>query len=156
MVASESLARSYTNDELIYSLLHQKKQANCAAGPVEDIDRAPYSGKVQTWFDCNGLGTDYYVFVAAPEGRACVAVGGARVVAGASEADQEAVEHLIDSFEVDCGSLPPAAPLDPSTRDASATPSAAASPRRLPMRRPGRKAAPATRCGRGSTPAMTA
>ncbi len=41
VVASESLARSYTDDELIYSLLHQKKQTNCAAGPVEDIDRPP-------------------------------------------------------------------------------------------------------------------
>jgi hypothetical protein len=122
MVASESLAQSYTDDELIYTLLHQKMEINCAAGPVEDLDRPPYSGKVQTWFDCNGLGTTYYVFAAAPEGRACVVVGGARVVEGASEADQEAVEHIIDSFDVDCGSLPPAAPLESS---ASASASAA-------------------------------
>ncbi|QIN83745.1 hypothetical protein GBA63_14710 [Rubrobacter tropicus] len=133
MVASETLANQYTDDELIYSLLHQKKQTNCTAGPSQEIDHPPYSGKVQTWFDCNGLGTDYYVFAAAPEGRACVVVGGARVVAGASGADQDAVEHIVDSFEVDCGSLPPSAPLESeatnsASASASSTPSASPEP----------------------------
>jgi hypothetical protein len=128
MVASEALARSYTDDELIFSLLHQKKQTNCTAGPSQDLDRPPYSGKVQTWFDCNGLGTTYYVFAAAPEGRACVAVGGVRLVQAASEADQEAVEHIVDSFQVDCGSLPPAEPLEPSDGEASATSEASTAP----------------------------
>jgi micrococcal nuclease len=55
-----------------------------------------------------------------------VVVGGARVVEGASEADQEAVQHLIDRFEVDCGSLPPSAPLE-SSATASASAEATAS-----------------------------
>ncbi len=75
---------------------------------------------MQTWLDCNGLGTDYYVFAAAPGGRPCVVVGGTRVVEGALEADQEAVEHLVDSFEVDCESLPPTTPLE-SSASASAS-----------------------------------
>jgi hypothetical protein len=132
LVASETLAKRYTDDELIYSLLNQKRATNCTAGPSQNLDRPPYSGKVQAWFDCNGTGSTSYSFAAAPEGRACVVVGGARVDQGASEADREAVEHIVDSFEVDCGSLPPAAPLDPSTGDASATPSAPSTPSASP------------------------
>ena len=124
MVASEALARQYTDDELIYSLLYQNKEARCAAGPSQDLDRPPYSGKIQTWFECDGVGTTYHVFAAAPEGRACVVVGGARIVSGASEADREAVQHIVDSFEVDCDSLPPSALLETQT---TASPSASAS-----------------------------
>ncbi|QIN82046.1 DUF4352 domain-containing protein [Rubrobacter tropicus] len=124
LVASEALARQYTDDELIYSLLHDDKAAECAEGPARDLDRAPYSGKVQAWFDCNGADNAHYVFAAAPAGRACVVAGVAKIAPGAAEADQEAVEHIIDSFEVDCGVLPPAEPLE---SQATASPSASAS-----------------------------
>jgi hypothetical protein len=128
MVASEALAERYTNDELIYSLFYEDKQSECTAGPSRDIDRPPLSGKVQVWFDCNGADNVSYVFAAAPEGRACVAVGGARIVPGASDEDREAVQHIIDSFDVDCGSLPPMEPLESqATTSASATASASAS-----------------------------
>ena len=106
MVSSETLAQQYTDEELIFSLLHEKKSTNCTAGPYQDLDRPPYTGKIQSWFNCNGLGTTYHVFAAAPEGRECVVVGGARVVEGAADADREAVDHIIDSFEVDCGPGP--------------------------------------------------
>ncbi len=76
LVASETLARQYTSDELIYSLLNQKRATNCTAGPSQNLDRPPYSGKVQAWFDCNGTSSTSYSFAAAPEGRACVVVGG--------------------------------------------------------------------------------
>lgn len=126
LAASEALAQQYTDDELIYSLLHDDKAAECAEGPARDLDRAPYSGKVQAWFDCNGADNAYYVFAAAPEGRACVVAGVAKIVSGAEEADREAVEHLIDSFEVDCGALPPPTPLA-SSASASASAEATAS-----------------------------
>ena len=116
----------YTNDELIYSLFYEDKQTDCTRGPSQEIDRPPLSGKVQVWFDCNGADNASYVFAAAPEGRPCVVVGGARIVPGASEADQEAVQHVVDSFKVDCGLLPAPGPL-PSQATASASASASAS-----------------------------
>jgi Domain of unknown function (DUF4352)/Excalibur calcium-binding domain len=122
VVASEALARRYTDDELIYSLLYEDKQSECTAGSSQEIDRPPLSGKVQVWFDCNGLDNARYVFAAAPAGRPCVVAGGARIAPGAPLADREAVQHIVDSFEVDCGSLPPATPLESS---ASASASAA-------------------------------
>ena len=55
---------------------------------------------------------------AAPEGRECVVALGARV---SEEADREAVEHLVDTFEADCGAVA-SEPLP----DAAASPSASA------------------------------
>ena len=43
-----------------------------------------------------------FTVAAAPEGRECVVVLGAKV---ASEADRKAIEHILDTFEVDCGLL---------------------------------------------------
>lgn len=99
MAASKALAQDYTDYELTHSLLHDGKDQNCTAGPYEDLDRPPYSGKVQAWFDCGLDGATSYTVAAAPEGRECVVVLGARV---AEEADQEAIEHIVDTFEVDC------------------------------------------------------
>ena len=43
-----------------------------------------------------------FMVAAAPEGRECVVVLGAKV---ASEAEHETIEHILDTFEVDFGLL---------------------------------------------------
>ena len=129
VVASRTLAQEYTNDELIYSLLFDGKANICTAGPYENFDRPPYSGKIQTWYDCAGYDNTSFVVAAAPEDRECVVVLAARIAPGAKEADREAVQHILESFEVDCGSLPPPAPAAAeASPSVSTTPSASASP----------------------------
>jgi hypothetical protein len=134
MAASKVLAQGYTDYELTHSLLNARKQQNCTAGPYEDLDRATYTGKVQTWLDCYADGRTIYSVAAAPEGRECVVLLDAIVL---EEADREAIEHLIDTFEVDCGrvtseelvaSPPPAAvPSPAASAPASASAPAASS-----------------------------
>jgi hypothetical protein len=100
-VASRTLAQNHTDYELTNSLFNANKSEICAsAGPYEDYDRPPYSGKLQTWYGCGADGAIVYTLAASPEGRECVAVLNARV---SEEADREAIEHLVDTFEVDCG-----------------------------------------------------
>ena len=118
IVASRSLAQAYTDDELIHSLLYDGKGDKCAAGPYRDFERPPYSGMIQTWYDCGLNDNTSYVVSAAPEGRECVVV---LDVITASTADREAVEHILDSFEANCAALPPPTPVDAS---ASTSPSA--------------------------------
>jgi hypothetical protein len=123
----------------LYTLAHAKKAGSCAAaGPYEDYDRPPYSGKVQTWYDCGLDGATVYTMAVAPEGRECVVALTARLQ---KEADREAIEHLIDTVEVDCGrvtsgplpassaSASPSASLEspPASREASASASGSAS-----------------------------
>jgi hypothetical protein len=121
LVASRALARDYTDYQLTHSLLNVRKNEKCTAGPYADMDRSSYSGKIQTWYGCGAGGATTLSIAAAPAGRECVVVLGAKI---REEPDREAVEHLIDTFEVDCGALPPPAP---AVTEASATPSASAS-----------------------------
>lgn len=100
LVASRSLAKEYTDFELTHSLMFASKAENCTTGPTEDYDRPPYTGTVQAWFDCGPDGADTYSVAAAPESRECVVLIDARV---SEDADRQAVEQLIDTFEVDCG-----------------------------------------------------
>lgn len=116
IVASKKLAQTYTDDELIHSLLFAHKAEKCTAGPYENFDRPPYSGKIQTWYDCGLHDNTAYVVAAAPEGRECVVVLDATM---ASTADSEAVQHILDSFEVNCGALPATTPLDTSATASS-------------------------------------
>ena len=120
MVASRSLAQAYTDDELIHTLLFSHKADKCVAGPYRDFQRPPYSGKMQIWYDCGLNDNTSFVVAAAPEGRECVVV---MDVITASTSDREIVEHILDSFEVNCASLP-----TPTRIDASATASPSASP----------------------------
>ncbi len=115
VVASKSLAQ-YTDYELTHSLFYQNKAENCTKGPYKDYDRQPYSGKVQTWFDCGVDSATTYSIAAAPEGRACVVLLDARI---SEEADRKAIEHLIDTFEVDCGRVT-SGPVATPTATASA------------------------------------
>jgi len=107
IAASRRLAQEYTNDELLYSLLYRNKPAICTPGTYEEFDQPPYTGKVQAWYDCAGFENSSVNIVVAPEGRECVAVLGTRVAPGADAADRDAVQHILDSLEVDCGALPP-------------------------------------------------
>jgi hypothetical protein len=125
IVASRTLAQKYTDDELMYSLLFDRKANICTTGPYEDFDRSPYSVKMQTWYDCAGYDNTSFVAAGAPGGRACVVVLAAKIAPGADDADRKAVRHILDSFEVDCGALPAPAP---TASEASATPTASASP----------------------------
>ena len=126
IVASKGLAQRYNDDELIHSLLLKGKANRCTPGPYKDYNRPPYSGKVQTWIDCGVNDVTSYTVAAAPEGRECVVVLDALLV---SEADRKAIEHLIDTFEVDCGRVTSETLSSPSaTASPEATTSVSASP----------------------------
>jgi hypothetical protein len=131
MVASRALAQ-YSDYELTHSLFNASKDEVCTPGPYKDINRSPYSGKIQTWYDCGDDNATTYTVAAAPGGRECVVVLNARISDGA---ERKAIEHLVDSFEVDCGRvtsgpLPsPSATASPAT---GASPEAAASPEATP------------------------
>src|SRR5215216_2933098 len=51
MVASKGLTQ-YTDYELTHSLFYANKNNICTLGPYKDYDRPPYTGKMQTWYDC--------------------------------------------------------------------------------------------------------
>ena len=100
MVASKALAQ-YSDYELTHSMLFANRAENCATtGLYEDYNRSPYSGKIQTWQHCGPDGATTYAVTVAPEGRECVAVFDMRV---SDEAHRETVQHILDSFKVDCG-----------------------------------------------------
>jgi hypothetical protein len=136
IVASKSLAQTYTDDELIHSLLYDGKANKCTAGPFRDFDRPPYSGMIQTWYDCGLNDNTSYVVSAAPEGRECVVV---LDVITASTADREAVEHILDSFEVNCAALPSPTPVDASV---TASPSASTESSTSPSANPRASSSP--------------
>ena len=124
MVASKALAQ-YSDYELTHSMLFANKAENCTTtGPYDGYDRPPYSGKIQTWQDCGLDGATTYAVVAAPEGRECVAVFDMRVSDGAHRG---AVQHILDSFKVDCQNVT-SEPLATASASASSSASASASP----------------------------
>ena len=137
-MASRTLAQ-YSDYELTHSFFNANKDENCAeAGPYDDYERGPLSGKLQTWYGCGSDGATTYALAAYPEGRECVVALSARIH---EDADREAIEHLVDTVEVDCGrvtsgplpassaSASPSASLEPpsASREASASASAYAS-----------------------------
>ena len=114
-VASRALTQ-YSDYEITHSLVNANKAETCAeTGPYDDYEREHLSGKLQTWYGCGEDGATVYDLVAYPEGRECVVALNARI---SDEADREAIEHLVDTVEVDCARV---------TSGPLATPSAAAS-----------------------------
>ncbi len=104
MVASKKLAQAYSDDELVNSGPNDYS-ASCEAGPIEDFDRPPYSGKMQEWSNCGGDSDHLAVtLAAAPEGRECVVV---LQVGGyyRTPTEKEAIQHVLDTFETDCGKI---------------------------------------------------
>jgi hypothetical protein len=100
IVASEALAQRYTDHELIYSKLYEGQAQICMEGLSKAFHRSSLAGMKQVWHNCAGRGFTNFIVAAAPEGRECVVVLQARL---ANEADREAIEHFIDTFEVECG-----------------------------------------------------
>ena len=103
VVASRKLAQAYTDDELLYSTLYAGQAEICEEGSSESFRRSSLSGKMQTWQNCREQGITNFIVTGAPEGRECVAVLQARLT---DEADREAIEHILDTLEVDCGRIP--------------------------------------------------
>jgi hypothetical protein len=99
IVASRTLAQNYSDDELIYTGLFSDLVEYCEEGSSEEFRRSSLSGKMQTWYSCRGLGITNVMVAAAPEGRECVVVLQARIV---DETNQEAVQHILNTFNVDC------------------------------------------------------
>ena len=105
IVASRELAETHTDDDLLSSGPFAGFAETCDAGPYEDFDRPPYSGKARTWY-CAGGAKEFYTVAAAPEGRECVVLLQTSIPSdGASEADREAIRHILDSFEADCAAV---------------------------------------------------
>jgi serine protease Do len=101
-VASRALAQ-YSDYELTNSLFNAGKAESCAQqGSYDDYDRKPLSGKLQTWYGCGEDAATVYALAAYPEGRECVVALSARV---SDEADHGAIEHLIETVEVDCDGI---------------------------------------------------
>jgi hypothetical protein len=102
LVASRKLAREYTDDELVASGPNDYS-ASCQAGARRSFDRPPYSGRIQEWTNCGGE-SDHTArtLVAAPESRECVVL---LQIGGYLQGDEENVQHVLDTFEADCGSI---------------------------------------------------
>ena len=98
-------AQSYTDEELIFDYGPSAGlEANCTAGPYEEFERSSYTGKKQTWYCPSGR--TFYVMAAAPEGRECVVMLQLAVpTQGTSEAERKAIQHILDTFEVNCGGI---------------------------------------------------
>jgi hypothetical protein len=134
-VAARVLAQ-YSDYEITHSLFNASKAEACAeAGPYDDYERPPLSGKLQTWYGCGPDRATVYTLAAYPEGRECVVALNARI---SDEADREAIEHLVDTVEVDCGRVTSGPLATPSGATASPSASATASPSPSPNPSPDR------------------
>jgi hypothetical protein len=103
VVASKALADSYTNEDLVVSGPNDMSGA-CTQEDARDFEQGSFQGTVQTWSGCDGEPSLYfYTVAAAPEDRECVVV---MKLGGFGEAERKLGQHIIDTFEVDCGALP--------------------------------------------------
>jgi hypothetical protein len=106
-VASRDLAQRYTDDELVASGPNDYS-ASCDRGSRQDFDRHPYSGRMQAWKNCAGNGeANLVTLAAAHEGRECVVV---LQIGMYGEADVEAGQRILVTFEADCRLLPSSSP----------------------------------------------
>ncbi len=96
MIASRELVREFNEDQLVDSSLSDL--SSCDAGERQDFDRPPYSGKIQIW-ECRGDGSTIFKLGAVPESRECAIVLQVKTY---SEAEREAAQHVLDTFEADC------------------------------------------------------
>src|ERR687894_2774774 len=92
------------------------------SSPYDDYERGPLSGKLQTWYGCGPDEATTYTLAISPESRECVVALSARI---REEVDREAIEHLVDTVEVDCG-LVTSGPLPAPSTSASASATASA------------------------------
>jgi hypothetical protein len=109
IMASKTLEKMYTEEEAIYNAVHNASDPpfpnlddNCEPGTSEGLGRPGWSGQVQTWRDCRGLGITNFLVAATPEGGECMVFVHVKM---ASEADRETIEHILNTFETDCGDI---------------------------------------------------
>jgi hypothetical protein len=109
IVGSKTLAQRYTPEEAIYNAVYgaydppfPNLDDNCADGASEDLGRSGWSGQVQTWRNCRGLGITNYLLAATPVGGECMVFVHFKM---ASEADRETREYILNTFKVDCGGI---------------------------------------------------
>ncbi len=103
MVASKELA-DYPDEELV-AVGPNDYYETCQPGDVQDFSRGGYSGKILQWSDCGGeSGHVAVTLAAAPEGGECVIV---MQIGGyfRSDGDEAKIEHVLDTFEADCGGI---------------------------------------------------
>ena len=106
IVASRKLAQKYTDDELVESGPNDFFFSSCEPGARQDFDRSPYSGKMQTWRNCEGNSkANFLTLAAAPEGRECVVL---LQIGMYGQTDVESGQRILDTFEADCGLVPSA------------------------------------------------
>jgi hypothetical protein len=104
MVASKSLARRYTDDELV-TLGPNDYSSFCEAGTPRDLDRPPYSGRVLEWGNCGGDSDHIAITLAIePQDRECVIVA---QIGGyfQTHTDEERIEHILNTLETDCSHI---------------------------------------------------
>jgi hypothetical protein len=125
VVASKDLAQRYTDDELVVSGPNDFS-ASCERGSRQDFDRHPYSGRMQAWKNCAGNGeADLVTLAAAPEDRECVVV---LQIGMYGEADVEAGQRILDTFETDCRLLSSLTPESTPGSSPKTTPEADSAP----------------------------
>lgn len=94
VAASHSLASSTTADEM---LDHYKFSDDCTYGGREDYKDEIYTGRYDTWKDCKGTGTQFYVIAFEPQDKSFLGMVQLQIV---SEADNEALKRIIKTFQV--------------------------------------------------------
>ncbi len=73
----------------------------CEPGDESDFERPGFSGRMKEWNECGGvLEAGFVSLSAVPEGSDCVVLMSIGMV---GEADREAAQHILDTFEADCG-----------------------------------------------------
>ena len=126
IVASRDLAQRDTDDGLVVSGPNDFS-ASCERGSRRDFDRHPYSGRMQTWKNCAGNGEEANLVTlsAAPEGRECVVL---LQIGMYGEADVEAGQRILDTFEADCRLLSSSTPDSTPESSTKSAPEADSAP----------------------------
>lgn len=130
LIVVKALAQDYTDDQLLDGVRGLYRYSrSCSDGGRRDYERAPYSGRIQTWNDCNLGVSTVHTLVAAAKDRECAALLWINM---AGESDREAAQHILDTFKVECGRLPASATTAVASPSVPASPEAAASPSASP------------------------
>ncbi len=125
LLVLKRLAGGYTDDQLLDGIRGWSWPSRfCSDGGRQDFERSPYSGRIQPWENCNLKVPTYVMVAAAPEGRECVVMVQVGIV---EKADREAAQHILDTFEVNCGAVPDPEPVASASASAYASASESAS-----------------------------
>jgi serine protease Do len=92
--ASRDLVQEMNEAELLDAFDYSE---DCTFDERVEYSDPVYTGYYDIWSDCSGVGTVLLVLAAAPEARDHLAVVGVQIV---SDADLEALDHILNSFIV--------------------------------------------------------